>query len=344
MRHNYTVILLLFIICSACEKKESIDSFDIVTEIVDYDSIYSDKNDLFGSITDFEIVDSILVARHMNDEYYFSFIDVNSGKLVRRFGRQGRGTNEYVQLGSFTISESELVFLDGTKKEINYIPISDLLKKNDTLNPRREPYPYVVDFRPRHLNIVNNKKIIIGSFAEGRFGVLDSVNNIVASQSEYPFNYDEIKGIYRGSVFQVGIKSSNRQSKFVIRTFSSDVFEIYQISDSGIDRIYVSPFNHIPIIRKKRDRYTIDSDKSVAGFMNMAVSEDLICFTYSQQSYDESVRSSQASNEILCFNWNGEKVKKYVLPFPIHEFCIDKHHLYGVRYQNDESIIYRFTL
>lgn len=47
-------ILLFLIICDAC-KRSDIDVFDIVEEITDYDSVYSDKNDVFNRITDMAI-------------------------------------------------------------------------------------------------------------------------------------------------------------------------------------------------------------------------------------------------------------------------------------------------
>ena len=76
----------------------------------------------------------------------------------------------------------------------------------------------------------------------------------------------------------------------------------------------------------------------------MAVSDEMICFTYSAESYAKANKAGFISNEILCFNWKGEKIKKYLLPFPISTFCGDKHFIYGVRYIDDESIIYRFKL
>ena len=75
-------ILLFLIICDAC-KRSDIDVFDIVEEITDYDSVYSDKNDVFNRITDMAILDSVLITKHMNDTYHFSFIDVNGKKIIK---------------------------------------------------------------------------------------------------------------------------------------------------------------------------------------------------------------------------------------------------------------------
>lgn len=346
MKRSYLFIVLLIALCSSCNKSNtSIDSFDVVTIITDYDSVYSDKGEPLGRITDLEIIDNVLIAKHSNDAYYFSFIDVNSRKMLRRWGSKGEGPNEYIQLATgFAVAESRLVFLESAKKEINYVSIADILKGNDTPNITKETYPYTVDFRPMHLGIVNDKKIFLGLFKEGRFGTIDSENAIIDCSFDYPFKNDEVKGLHRGIVFQSNVRSNNKQNKMVISTIASDVFEIYQASDSGFNRTYVSPFNHPPEIQKVNESYALDYHNSMAGLLQMGVSEDLICFTYSSESYDKISRSESASNEILSFNWHGDKRIKYILPFPISSFCIDKHHLYGVRYCGDEMVIYRFKL
>lgn len=345
MRYNYIFVVLLFL-CGACKEKTdtAINSFDVVEEVLDYDSVYSDKNDPLGTITDMQIIDNVLITKHMGDRLCFSFIDVNSGNMLRRWGCKGQAPNEFIDFGSdFTIFESQIVFLSKMKKEINYVLISDILEDKDTLSVCKAPYPYTAEFRPSRLKIVKDKKIVLGSFKDGRFGVLDSTNRITGYASEYPFDCGEVVDIYRGSIYQGEVESNNKQGKFVIATFSSDIFEIYQISDSAIYRTYTNSFNYVPQICKKGDRYALDFDRNIVGLMNLEVSDAYICFLYSPQTYNEA-DGSRGSNEILCFDWTGMKIKKYILPFQINNFCIDKDFIYGVRYYNDETIFYRFKL
>lgn len=346
MKNKYIWIFLFALGWSGCKDTErDVDSFDVVEKVVAFDSIYSDKDNPFGMITNAEIFNDVLITKHMNDEYNFSFIDVNEGKLLRRWGQIGDAPDEYIDFGSdFMIVDSQLVFLSKMKKEINYVPIHGILENKDTLNVIKESYPYTVDFRPSRLNIVGKKKFFLGSFKEGRLGGIHSENKILGYFSDYPFDCGEVAGIYRGTVFQSKMKSNDRQKKIAVLTFSSDVFEIYKVTDSGISRIYVSPFKHVPKVWKKGDRYTTNDDESIAGLMNMAVSDDFICFTYSGESYNEVVSRGKGSDEVLCFDWNGKKIKKYILPFPIQELCIDKNYMYGIRNYNDELIIYRFKL
>ncbi len=347
MKQINTLNLLLFILLfSGCQSSDTeIDSFDVVTRITEYDSIYSDRSDPFGQIKNMGIIDGILITEHMSDAYRYSFIDVNEKKQLCRWGIRGNAPNEFIDFGvEFTISGDNLVFLEGAKKEINSILVSDIVKGESPLSVKKESYPYIVDFRPSRLGLVGDKKIWLGSFSNGRFGVLDSNNEIMDIPSDYPFDCGEVDGIYRGSVFQGKLRVNHKQNRFVVSTFASDVFEIYQLSGTDIQRIYVSPFKHAPQVWLKGGRFALDDDKNIAGLMAIAVSEDFICFTYSSKSYHEALNTDRESNEILCFNWEGEKVKKYILPFPITEFCIDKHYIYGVRNNSDGTVIYRFKM
>lgn len=334
--------MMLFISC----KEHDIYSFDNVYIVDKYDVLCSDTVEPWGPITEIGIIDSILVLKHANDDYNFSFVDVKNGKVLCRWGTVGDGPDDFLDFGtSFTALDSQIVFLESNKKTLNYVPLKKLLNGDTRKSAvKTENYPYTINFRPFKIENIGNKKIALGAFIKGHIGVLDSLNNIISCMYEDPFEISEIQGLNRGIVFQGEIKANEKQQKVVISTFASDVFEIYSVSDDSIRRIYLSPFHNIPQIYKKGEYYAIDSNKSIGGIRHLAVSDELICFFYLSDSYDEASRKDFSSDEILCFNWNGEKVKKYILPFTISNFCLDKNYLYGVQYFNDKTVIYRFNL
>ncbi|MDR0572430.1 MAG: hypothetical protein LBG96_00095 [Tannerella sp.] len=77
--------------------------------------------------------------------------------------------------------------------------------------------------------------------------------------------------------------------------------DIYQITDAGIVRTYLSPFNHIPEIRKTPGRnsgYDIDRRESIGGLVNMVVTNDLIYFVYTAKSDLEYYNSGHLSPEL----------------------------------------------
>ena len=143
MKNNIVLLVLLFIAIVACQQSNvSIDTFDKVSEITVYDSIYSDEEDALGVITDIEIWGDVLVAKHMRDEYSFSFISVANGKLIQRWGKRGEGRDEFLDFGSgFTIKDSLLVFVEQMKKSINYASIQAILNARSIINIVKENYP-----------------------------------------------------------------------------------------------------------------------------------------------------------------------------------------------------------
>jgi hypothetical protein len=343
-------IVSIFILYNACKKQhEDINYFSDVKKITAYDSIYSDKDNEVIGLIGLHKYQNILIADNRTTDYFFSFYDIEKGVYLGSWGKRGQGPDDFIEAGGVAIVDSQLVFTNRPKKEIIYVSIESILNKEETINVRRESYPHTAEFMPFHFLIMNNKKIALGIFKEGRFGVLDAENNIMDCPSDYPFNYEEVPGIYRGIVFQSRMKSNIEQSKFVISTFSSDIFEIYQITDAGIVRTYLSPFNHIPKIRETPGRnsgYDMDRRKSIGGLVNVAVTNELIYFGYTTKSNLEYYNSGFLSDEILCFDWDGKKIKKYILPIPIiaYSFCVDNEYIYGTREYEDETVIYRFKI
>ncbi len=239
----------------------------------------------------------------------------------------------------------------GTSCKLSLLPIIrhclTITSKDVVRIDKKVEYPITSDFHPRDIVITGNRKIVYGSFSEGNFGTLDEDNNIITSQYDLPFKYDNrVTGINKGTTYQYKIEANPKQNKFAVLTLASDIFEIYNVTnDRQIDRIYTSPFQNISQITEvARQGFTVDSGKSIAGLLMMSVSEDLICFAYSSQTHKDALNSGLNFNEILCFNWTGEKVKKIILPFSINNFCIDTHYIYGVKDYTDKAVLYRFCM
>lgn len=346
MNKKILLLFLLVLLCVSCNKEQSeINSFDTVEQVTAYDSIFSDKKEPFGRIKDMKIFNDILILEHVTDEFEYSFIDVQKKQVVCRWGKIGEGPNEFIDFGSgFFIQDSCLVFMTLAKKELNYVPLKTILTSAGEIGFRKVQIPYNVDFRPLKICPLKDVKIAVGAFKDGWLGMLDSKNEIMHTCFDYPFSYDEIQGIYKGVAFQSLINSNKKQDKFVVSILSSDVFSIFDASCGKVENIYVSPFKHIPQIWEKGGRYTIDYNNSIAGLMKMATSDKYICFTYSALSDTEASRGGKLSKEILCFDWTGKKIKKYILPFEVGAICLDEEYIYATRYFDDETIIYRFKL
>ena len=94
------IFLFLLVLTSCNSLTTKIDDFDIVEEITSYDSIYSDKENPFGMITDMNIQNNVIVTSHRVDEYKYSFIDVSSGSLLTRWGKKGNAPDDFLDFGN----------------------------------------------------------------------------------------------------------------------------------------------------------------------------------------------------------------------------------------------------
>lgn len=339
--------MLLTLFLSACQnKKNKTEDFPEIRQITSYDSIYSDQEVPLGTIREIKISDGTLILLTSENEYAFSLIDTHSGKLCTQWGRTGHGPGEYLRIGpGFTIHDNNLVFIDAMKNELNEIPLKNIMEGKD-IKPVQTSYPCTAEFRPQYIVPVGDRKIVLGTLAEGRFGVLDSANQIEECPFDYPFP-TPIEGIFRGNIFQSKIEVNEESDRFVIMLLTSGIFEIYEVAHDGIKRIYLHSSTEIPQLTEKPmagNRYTIDYEQSAAGLMKMAVSDELICFTHSSRPYAIEAKEGKYSNEILCFDWDGNRVIKYVLPFAINNFCLDNSYIYGTAQRDDHIVIYRFPM
>ena len=105
--HKYTLLIFISILSIRCgNKQEQTNDFKESIELKNYNVLFSDKNQPMGTITGIEILDSILIIRHMDDKYYYSFINTNTGNLIKRWGIKGKADDEYINISSnFSISK-----------------------------------------------------------------------------------------------------------------------------------------------------------------------------------------------------------------------------------------------
>lgn len=338
-----TAILTLCVSCSTSTKRS--DEFQQIIHLNNFDTIYY-CHDLLGPIVDMEIDNSILITKHALDDFCFSLFNIEQKEMIGRWGEIGDGPEMYSQIGySMTISNDSLIFQDIAKKEINHVSITDLYLKcstnNHHLNVNKEKYLYNKDFRPSKIYPINSQWILVGSYSSGYIKMVNSKKQIVDSDiTDYPFTCDEVQHIYRGSAFQTRIKVNEKQSKCVHIFNASDIFEIYEISDSTLHRIYINEFQHIPQIKSAGGQFRVDAQNSIAGFIDCTVSDNMICFLYATGDY----LTTSSSKEILCYDWNGNKLRKYILPMNVDNICLADKHLYATIEEDNSIAIIRIKL
>ena len=311
------IIIVLFASCKKSNNFEKFNNFEIVEKIIDFDSIYSDREKPLGDIYDIKIFEDVLILRN-NSDVLFSFIDVKNRKLISTFGKKGKGPGEHISVSSvMSIVDSSLMFTDDQKKEINIIPIRDLLNDTCDKNIIKTKYPYLSEFRPLKIYPIQDFYVAAGCFSKGRIGLFDKNEKIFDNNTDFPFVYDELKGIYRGLTFQSLMGTNSTQKKIALTILGTEILEIYQLNDSILERVYISPDIDKPNLKESRGQYV--NEDWISTLSNLSVNEAMITIGYASKNNE----IDNDINEILCYDWDGNKIKKYILPFNVSRYCID---------------------
>lgn len=342
MKYCYIYLMLLLLIFSCNRKQEnSIDKFDNIIDLSVSDSLFSDKESPMGTILSMKNWKNILITSHNADDYRYSFIDSKTGKLITRWGQKGNAPNEFIDFGSdFSIKDSLLVFQSSMKKSLNYVSIPAILRGEKEVLVKKEIYPYTAEFRPLRVVSMGGKKVATGLFKQGVIGVIDENNNIVGTYSDYPFP-NEMEGLYRGTAYQLAMSCNTYRQRLLVSVSHSDVFEIYELGTSGLHRVFVNDFKHVPVVQMHDGRVSKDDSKSIGGILGLFNTDNFIYFGYSHLSLKEVSLNDYTYDEILCFDWNGNKIKKYNLPFPVSTFCVIDNSLYVTSLVDNNMTIYR---
>jgi len=334
---NFTFIIIsvLFIACDS-DVAGLNENFPRIINLTEYEIIVNDDQSMFLS-SHIEIVDSIAVIQEHEGKHKFIFIDLKKGEIIKKWGIKGRGPNEFNSFSNYSIKKGFLFFGDPKRKTMNKVSIKDILFKENPEIISKKPYPYTKAFRPSNLTLHKDKKLALGYFEKGRVGLLDKNNNILGTFEEYPFyndNVANISNLFKGTIYQGRIVTNPTNEKFCIMNLSSDAFEIFELKNNQIKKLYTSEFVHQPKIVKKRKNVYLVKGESIAGLVDVSATEDNICFSYSNKTSREMMLNSNESNEILCFDWSGQKKIKYITPIPISRIAISKNYLYGIHYDN----------
>ena len=303
--------------------------------------------DRIGTVRDAILYQKYIILTTANSNSCFHIIDTDSGNLIKSWGHRGRGPGEYLSIGrQISVNDSSLFFSDNGRKKIYTIPINDLLSSDYEQNNGLD-YPYTIDFRPSKFLALNGNIVCLGAIKDMRFGLLDEkTGRIIPHDNYYMLHSEFIEGIYIGSVYQSIMQSNPLGDSFVISLLSSDYFEIFNISDNRVIRVYehqnaIMPQVHIK--SKLGTEYTIDYDNSIAGNVGVTTTNDKIYFLYSDTSYSEYSAKDEAKY-IKVYNWKGEHIKDLILPFAVSRIIATDNLLYCIKQDMDRLIVYTFTL
>lgn len=305
--------------------------------------------DAVGTVGDLVVSGENLIvySAYGGNGYLFKVYDIRERELAAQWGMKGRGSGEFMMIsGPVSVKGDSLIFMDIFRKNVNIVSLDSVISDADVKITQLQ-YPYKTDFRPMRMIPVDTVLVFTGTFSDSRLGVMDYDGTIFGVDVQYPFEYEEVDDIYMGSVFQP-LMGTDYGNRFVISTLASDEFEIYNIEGGSVSLVYensrtaVMPQLHVK--PRGNQKYAIDYDRSIGGYMDITADGSHIFMTYSDENYTDAVNSGSETEIIHCYDWAGSKTARLILPVAVSRISVSGGLLYGIRDDIEDVVVYCFKL
>ena len=298
-----------------------------------------------GDPTKLFIDDSIMIILDYYKEYNLCIINIDSGNIVKRFGKKGNGPNEmqHATSISFNKEHNNIEVFDTSNRKLFYYNIDSLLG-NKLYSPKVEDFR-TLKFTPYHLKSFYKKTYIsTGDFENFRFKML-TLNKTVSNFGEYPELSDEKipKSIY-SLVFQGNFLVNTDIRSIVSCSYKFPLIEFYSVKENDqiiLEDQYFECEPKVEVMLTENFQSVSSMPNNKYGFLDLYGTSKYIYALYSgrmTRNYKEKV---YASDKVLVFDWLGHKVIKFNIDRDINCLAVseDDQYLYGFDLSHNISLL-----
>jgi hypothetical protein len=144
---------------------------------------------------------------------------------------------------------------------------------------------------------------------------------------EYPYRdkqEKEVKNRLRGMAYQGTLSSNKSLNRFVFAIGSAPIFSLYSVNKDNIDKSFEFVGGY-PEYKTEDTGTTRSAPMSVANkmaFIKAYATEKYVYLLYSGNSYKEVGVKAFNGKIIYQLAWDATPICKFVLDFPIMNFCV----------------------
>ena len=354
-----SVLLFIGLIISSCATDDESYGLDDPTQkFNDTYKLISEKAEIDESYitgpTQILVVDSLLIVNdHFEDQgetYFFGLFDKKSGELYRRFGREGRGPDEFLD-NSFlfhTSTESGNVIANNRRLfSITEISLEKVLEDSGTFTVDQ------VDGLNNRYSMVSkisdNLFFGTGTFENGRFALSDTSGTLINTSINYPFEdeFDDISTRDLGMAYQSSFSFHPTEPLVAVAIFTAANLDILRVENDNIQEI--SQVHSYPPKFENQSSETqisvmFDAENRM-GYWDIDVTEEYIYTLYSGRERTDPNQST--GNKVFVFDWEGNPIKQLNLDVEVSRIAVDQNNetLYAVANDdNNEALIVSFSL
>lgn len=345
MKSPYIITIFVTTIMFACNSDAGSNNDSQCISVTEYDSTYIRSSVPMGDILDVAMFQNIMILKQEAEKDVFLFVDCTTGNVIKTWGRRGHGPQEFIDFGmSVDVCDSTLAFVEWDTRTLHIVNVNDIVTDTNQVRISSQTYPYTRDFRPNKLYRIGRGWLALGYFASSRLGYLTKEMKEVESNVDYPFEHDDISLLFAGTVFQG--KAACVGSLGAIITNMSDALEIVSVDSMGniTKTVEVKP-TMLPKYSNSYGQLRNLYSENSAGYSDVcADAEYIYILSGGELRYKDFAANGLMSTSIIKYDWNGNLICEYKLPFPVSEICVHGTKLYGIRPNGEDVIIYSFDI
>lgn len=342
------ILALYIVFLYGCKETERDDSVFVDFEEVEEVKLTNSKNlsleneeeEFFSYLFEMTYANGLLFINDPVSEYNMKIVDIDS-KLIRKFGKRGRGPGEFK-------SQMCRASIDRRKNELYVTDNYDYFVYDlDSLKNSQDEPVRSFNFKTEHNYLSTTycqDGYIVGGTYDNRFGIFDIEKKV--SKSSY--DYDGAKGALSSQAIYY---SHPKEKEVMFFQTKSAIMGLLSISSGELTlnekKYWISDGRDVI---EGDTRSTEYGDQPRVSFVEASETNKGVYVLYSGKSIDptsiESVTNAFSSKYVLLYDWDGKPLKKYTLDKEVRSIAIDESDsvLYAASYENDTPQIIMYKL
>lgn len=297
------------------------------------------------------VLDSLLIVNeYRQSSELLYFFHRNTGKLLKKNGRVGRGPNEFVAPLYLSVEGDKINIYEKNTFRVFKSTINEELEMKNINQPRS------LSSKTQTVNFLASDSLLLTGLFDGlRFSLVDGDGNVKQEFGDYP----EIKTIgtsggvvnlhwqTKAMLFQSNTSIHPEKHKLAVSYGNAGVLELFKSSEGAFKKT-----NEVVLQRKVRlKHYSSGSvlsaerdDSEPKGFVDITSNNSFIYALYSGKAKKDFKYTN--GGEIMVFDWDLNPVSKYVLDESLSHFALDdsNNRIYGIAVKDHEPVIVYFEM
>jgi hypothetical protein len=271
-------------------------------------------------------------------------LDRADGRVLRSWGRKGRGPGEFLSIWSVQPSRDpgQVWVFDPSQGRLTLVDVDALVSGKD--HPVVRMLSLRSDLLPLDVRWISDTLLIsTGLFRSGRVAVFDSTGAVRHFAGPLPPTRAGIPVNVAQHAYSGTLALRPSHGSFAIATRNADRIELYG-SDGSLQHLARGPIGFEPqyeLQYRGNQPSMATGDDLRFGYVDASAAGDRIFALYSGHTRAERPGRANFGDEVHVFDWDGNMRARYRLDHPALTIAVDagSRTLYAVRHDPEPAIV-----